>query len=124
VLGLFGVLGLVIASVGIYGVMAYVVSQREREIGVRMALGASRRSVVGMVLRQAAILVFTGLAIGGAAAWSIRSSAEAFLFGMRVDDPRVFAWAIGSLTVAALLASLIPARRAASVDPMISLRNE
>ena len=124
VLGLFGVLGLVIASVGIYGVMAYVVSQREREIGVRMALGASRGSVVGMVLRQAAILVFTGLAIGGAAAWSIGSSAEAFLFGMRVDDPRVFAWAIGSLTVAALAASLIPARRAASVDPMISLRNE
>ncbi len=124
VLGLFGLLGLAIASVGIYGVMAYVVAQREREIGVRMALGASCQSVVLMVLRQAAVLLAGGLVLGGAAAWSLRTSAEAFLFRMSVDDPRVFAWAIGALTVASLLASLIPARRAASVDPMISLRNE
>jgi len=123
-LGLFGLLGLVIASVGIYGVMAYVVAQREREIGVRMALGASRRAVVGMVLLQAATLVVMGLVIGGAAAWAISGNARAFLFRMNVDDPRAFAAAIGALMLAALVASLIPARRAASVDPMIALRNE
>ncbi len=123
-LGLFGVLGLVISAVGIYGVMAYVVAQREREIGVRMALGASRGHVVGMVLRSAATLVLAGLVIGSAAAWSLRGMAKAFLFRIEVTDPRVYATAIGVLVVAALVASLIPARRAASVDPLVALRAE
>ena len=123
-LGLFGVLGLVISAVGIYGVMAYVVAQREREIGVRMALGASRAAVVGMILQSAAILVAIGLVIGGVAAWSLGSTAKAFLFKIDVTDPRVYATAIGVLVAAALLASVIPARRAASVDPLAALRAE
>jgi putative ABC transport system permease protein len=123
-IGLFGVLGLVISAVGIYGLMAYLVAQREREIGVRMALGASRGTVVGMILRSAAMLVVTGLVIGGVAAWSLGSTAKAFLFKIDVTDPRVYAVAIGVLAAAALVASVIPARRAASVDPLIALRSE
>ena len=123
-LGLFGLLGLVISAVGIYGVMAYVVSQRTREIGVRMALGATRRGIIGMVLRGATVLVLTGLVIGGVGAWYLSAAAKAFLFRMDVNDPRAFAAAIGALALAALLASVIPARRAASVDPMVALRNE
>jgi putative ABC transport system permease protein len=123
-LGLFGVLGLVISAVGIYGVMAYVVAQREREIGVRMALGASPGSVVNMILRSAATLVLLGLVIGSAAAWSLRGTAKAFLFKIEVTDPRVYATALGVLVAAALIASLIPARRAASVDPLVALRAE
>ena len=121
-IGLFGVLGLVICAVGIYGVMAYVVAQREREIGVRMALGASRGAVIGMILRSAAVLVLIGLVIGGIAAWSLGGTAKSFLFKIDVNDPRVFVAAIGVLVAAALLASVIPARRAASVDPLIALR--
>ena len=123
-IGLFGLLGLVIAAVGIYGVLAYVVTQREREIGVRMALGASRGAVVGMVLTQAALLVGLGLALGGASSWLLGGSVQAFLFRISIGDPRVFLTAVGSLVAAALVASAIPARRAASVDPMIALRNE
>jgi putative ABC transport system permease protein len=123
-LGLFGVLGLVISAVGIYGVMAYLVEQRTREIGVRMALGATRRAVVGMVLTRAGILVAIGLIIGGAGAWYVSSTAKTFLFRMDTTDWRVFATAIGVLTAAALLASAIPARRAAGVNPIVALRSE
>jgi putative ABC transport system permease protein len=123
-LGLFGVLGLVIAAVGIYGVLAYVVSQREREIGVRMALGASRGRVVGGVVSTAGLLVAAGLAAGLTASYFLVGQAQSFLFRMRVDDWRVFASALAALVVAALLAAVIPARRAAGVDPMIALRAE
>lgn len=123
-LGLFGVLGLVISAVGIYGVMAYLVAQRTREIGVRMALGASRRTVVGMVLGRAGILVSIGLVLGGVAAWYASATAKTFLFRMDTTDWRVFAAAIGTLAAAALLASLIPARRAAGVNPIVALRSE
>ena len=123
-LGLFGLLGLVIAAVGVYGVMAYVVSQRTREIGVRMALGATRANVVAMVLVNACALVTAGLVIGGVAAWYLSAASKAFLFRLEPTDPRAFAAAIVSLFVAALVASAIPARRAASVDPMVALRTE
>jgi putative ABC transport system permease protein len=123
-IGLFGVLGLVISAVGIYGVMAYVVSQRTREIGVRMALGATRGNVVGMVLKNASVLVGIGLLIGAAGAWYLSSTAERFLFRLEASDPRAFIAAIVVLALAALLASVIPARRAASVDPMVALRAE
>jgi putative ABC transport system permease protein len=121
-LGLFGLLGLVIAAVGIYGVMAYVVSQRTREIGVRMALGATRGNVVGMVMRNAIVTVALGLAIGGAGAWYLSAAAKTFLFRLDATDPRAFAAATLTLAAVALLASLVPARRAASIDPMIALR--
>jgi putative ABC transport system permease protein len=123
-LGLFGLLGLVIAAVGVYGVMAYLVSQRTREIGVRMALGATRSNVVGMVLLNACALVASGLVIGGVAAWYLSAASQAFLFRLESTDPRAFAAAVVSLSVAALVASVIPARRAASVDPMVALRSE
>ncbi len=123
-LGLFGLLGLVISAVGIYGVMAYIVAQRTREIGVRMALGATRAQVVGMVLRNAAILVVIGLTIGGIAAWYLSATAKAFLFQLETTDPRAFVVAVSSLALAALIASALPARRAASVDPMVALRSE
>jgi ABC-type antimicrobial peptide transport system permease subunit len=123
-LSLFGVLGLVISGVGIYGVMAYIVSQRTREIGVRMALGASRGTVVRMVLRNSGWLVAIGLALGSVGAWSAGSVARAFLFELDAHDPRAFGVSIAVLAAAALLATAVPARRAAGVDPMVALRAE
>jgi putative ABC transport system permease protein len=123
-LGLFGLLGLVISAAGIYGVMAYVVAQRTREIGVRMALGATRSSVMRMVLANAGMLLFIGLVAGSGGASYLRATAKTFLFGLDATDPRAFAAAIVSLSVAALVASIIPARRAASVDPIVALRAE
>ena len=123
-LGLFGLLGLVIAAVGIYGVMAYLVSQRTREIGVRMALGATRGAVVTLVLRNAGVLVLVGLVAGGVGAWYLSVLAESFLFRMNTNDPRVFIGAIGVLLFAAVLACLLPAHRAAGVDPNSALRSE
>jgi putative ABC transport system permease protein len=123
-LALFGLLGLVIAAVGIYGVMAYVVAQRTSEIGVRMALGATRANVVGMVLRRAAILMTIGLAVGGAAAWAFSTRVGTFLFEVQPRDAGIFAASLAVLAAAGLLASAIPARRAASVDPLVALRQE
>jgi putative ABC transport system permease protein len=120
----FGILGLLIAAVGIYGVMAYVVAQRTSEIGVRMALGATRSAVVTMVMRRAGILMAVGLVLGGAAAWALSRTVETFLFQTEPTDPRVFAGALLTLTLAGLLASAVPARRAASVDPLVALRHE
>ncbi len=124
VLALFGVLGLVIAAVGIYGVMAYVVAQRTNEIGVRMALGATRRDVVTMVLGRAGLLMGLGLAIGGLGAWSLSATVKTFLFGVQPTDPRIFVGALVLLASAGLLASALPARRAATVDPLVALRSE
>jgi putative ABC transport system permease protein len=123
-LSLFGLLGLVIAAVGIYGVMAYLVAQRTNEIGVRMALGASRGRVVSMVLRRAAMLMLAGLAIGSAGAWYLSAGVKTFLFQIEPTDVSVFTGALLTLTIAGLLASAIPAHRAASVDPLIALRHE
>src|SRR5262249_32054085 len=120
VLALFGVLGLVIAAVGIYGVMAYVVAQRTNEIRVRMALGAARGNVVSMVRGRAGALMIAGLVIGGVGAWSLTATVKTFLFGVQPDDPRIFAGALAVLAAAGLLASAIPARRAATVDPLVA----
>jgi putative ABC transport system permease protein len=124
VLALFGVLGLVIAAVGIYGVMAYVVAQRTNEIGVRMALGATRGNVVSMVLRRAAMLMLLGLGIGAVGAWYLSAGVKSFLFEVQPNDIGIFAAALAVLASAGLLASALPARRAASVDPLIALRSE
>ena len=123
-LSLFGLLGLVISVVGVYGVMAYLVSQRTREIGVRMALGATKAKVIGMVLANACGLVFAGLVLGGIGAWYLGTTTQAFLFGIESHDLRAFLAAVVALSVAALAASAIPARRAARVDPTIALRGE
>jgi len=121
---LFGVLGLVLAVVGLYGVMAYTVEQRTSEIGVRMALGADRRDVVRMVLRGAFSQIGIGLALGIPAAIGAGKLMTDQLFGVKPWDPVMLTAATVLLGVAALLASLIPARRAASVEPMVALRSE
>jgi putative ABC transport system permease protein len=120
---LFGALGLVLAAVGLYGVMAYTVEQRTNEIGLRMALGADRRGVVKMVLRGAFSQIGIGLALGIPAAMAAGQMMTTQLFGVKPWD--AFALTIATLTlgVAALLASLIPASRAAAVEPMVALRN-
>ena len=123
-LALFGLLGLVISAVGVYGVMAYLVSQRTREIGVRMALGATKSKVIGMVLANACALVVLGLVLGGIGAWYLGTTAQAFLFDVESPDLRAFLAAVVALSVAALAASAIPARRAAGVDPTVALRGE
>jgi putative ABC transport system permease protein len=123
-LALFGVLGLVIAAVGIYGVMAYVVAQRTNEIGVRMALGATRGHVVGMVLRRSGSMMVAGLAIGGVVAWYAGAGVRTFLFETEPNDVRIMMAALLTLALAGFAASAIPARRAASVDPLVALRHE
>ena len=123
-LALFGVLGLVIAAAGIYGVMAYVVAQRTNEIGVRMALGATRRHVIVMVLLRASMLMAAGIVVGAAVAWWFSAGVKTFLFEVEPNDARIFAAALVTLAAAGLLASAVPARRAASVDPVIALRQE
>jgi ABC-type antimicrobial peptide transport system permease subunit len=121
---LFGGLGLVLAAVGLYGVLAYTVEQRTSEIGVRMALGADRGGVVRMVLRGAFSQVGIGLALGVPAAVGAGRLMTNQLFGVMPWDPVRLTLAIFLLSVAALLASVIPASRAAGVEPMMALRNE
>jgi predicted permease len=121
---LFGVLGLLLAAIGLYGVMAYMVEQRTSEIGVRMALGADRGSVVKMVLRGAFSQVGIGLALGIPAAIGAGKLMTGQLFGVKPWDPVMLSVATLLLALAALLASVIPARRAAGVEPMVALRNE
>jgi putative ABC transport system permease protein len=121
---LFGVLGLVLAAVGLYGVMAYSVQQRTGEIGVRMALGADRMRVLKMVLRSAFSQIGIGMAIGIPAAIGAGKLMSDQLFGVKPWNPVMLALAVLTLALAALLASLVPARRAAGVEPMVALRNE
>lgn len=121
---LFGVLGLVLAAVGLYGVMAYTVEQRTSEIGVRMALGADRASVVRMVLRGAFFQIGIGLGLGIPLAIVAGRFMTRQLFGVSPWDPRMLTIATLLLCTAAFLASWIPAARAASVEPMVALRTE
>jgi len=123
-LGLFAALGLVLAAVGIYGVMAYGVSQRTHEIGLRMALGAREGDVMKMVVRQVLTLAGAGAAIGLIAAYALTRLMKTMLFGVSATDPLTFTVIALSLGLIALLACWIPARRAVKVDPMIALRCE
>jgi putative ABC transport system permease protein len=123
-LTLFGVLGLTIASTGIYGVMTYVVTQRTREIGIRMALGALSSTMLWSVLRRASAHVAAGLFVGLGAAWFLTTSVDKFLFRVEPHDFRLYAVVGGVLAFAALGAAFFPARRAARVDPLIALRLE
>jgi putative ABC transport system permease protein len=122
VLGLFGVLALTIAAVGIYGVMAYIVAQRTQEIGVRMALGAQPGQVLRMVLSRATLFMTVGIALGVGAGWLVARFVGAFLFRVDAHDPFVYAGAAGVLVLAGLVAAFIPARRASRVDPVTVLK--
>jgi predicted permease len=122
VLALFGLLAITIAAAGIYGVMAHLVEQRTQEIGVRLALGAEPARVLRMVLSRAAWCLTIGMAIGLAGGWMLSQSVRAFLFRIDAHDVRVYIAAAALLMAAGLAAALIPARRAARVDPVIALR--
>jgi predicted permease len=124
VLGVFGVLGLVIASVGLYGVMAAHVAQRTTEIGIRLALGAQPGRVLRHVVGRATIYLLGGLIVGLPAAWALSSLVRAFLFETAPTDVRIYAVSTCVLIAAGLLAALAPALRAARVDPVIALRRE
>jgi ABC-type antimicrobial peptide transport system permease subunit len=124
VLGVFGVLSLILATVGIYGVISYAVAQRSREIGVRMALGASRGQVARWVLGQGARLVVIGVALGMVGAFWLTRALETLLFGVTPTDAITFAGVPLLLGLIALLAILLPARRASQVDPAVSMRVE
>ncbi|OGT94590.1 MAG: hypothetical protein A2083_06425 [Gemmatimonadetes bacterium GWC2_71_9] len=120
----FGALALVIACLGIFAVISYGVSRRTQEIGIRMALGAEAGAIARMVLGQGLRPVAVGLALGWCGAWALGRAVASLLFGVSPSDPLVFASVVAALLGVALLASWLPARRAARVDPMLALRNE
>ncbi|HEY6333198.1 MAG TPA: FtsX-like permease family protein, partial [Blastocatellia bacterium] len=122
--GLFGLVALVLASVGIYGTVSYSVSRRTREIGVRMAMGAGRPRVLTMIFRQGLVLVLVGLAIGFPVALAATKLLSSLLYGVSATDPMTFAIVSGVLALIAVAASLTPAYRAATIDPLEALRYE
>jgi putative ABC transport system permease protein len=123
-LGLFAVLALVLATVGIYGVMAFSVCQRTRELGIRIVLGAQPSHVLRLVLERGILLTFLGTAIGIALAMGVTQFISSMLFDVHPDDPLTLAGVATLVTIVALLACYIPARRATAVDPIVALRCE
>jgi len=123
-LAFFGLLALLLSSIGIYGVMAYSVAQRTREIGIRMALGARSQNVLSLVVRQGMTLVVSGVALGLIAAFAVTRLVGSLLFGVGAADPATFVIASLSLVGVAALAGYLPARRATKVDPLIALRQD
>jgi putative ABC transport system permease protein len=122
VLGVFAAIALVLAAVGIYGVISYAVSLRTRELGIRIALGATGRQVSGLVLQQGVLLALAGVVVGGVGAYWLTRLLSRMLFGVSATDPLTFVAVAGLLTAIAALASYIPARRAARVDPLLAMR--
>jgi putative ABC transport system permease protein len=122
--GFFAVLAVVLAVIGLYGVISYMVAQRRNEIAIRMALGAEPASIIKLVMRESATLLFAGLVIGVALAIGGGQTATAMLFGLKPGDPITMGIALLSLSLVAALASLLPARRASRNDPMTALRDE
>ena len=122
--GFFGFLAVVLATVGLYGVISYMVARRRSEIGIRMALGANRSEVMSLILREAGLLLGVGLAIGTAASLAAGRTASSLLFGLKPTDPFTIAFSIVLLTLVALLASFLPALRASRLEPMLALREE
>jgi ABC-type antimicrobial peptide transport system permease subunit len=121
-LGIFAGIALVLATIGIYGVMAYLVNQGTRELGIRIALGASQRNILSLVVWQGMALAFAGTTLGLAVAFLLTRLIRSLLFGVDATDPLTFAGISLLLAIITLPACYIPARRAARVDPLISLR--
>jgi len=122
--GFFGALAIVLAMIGLYGVMSYTVAARTNEIGIRMALGARRGDVTALILGKAARLLAVGLVLGAGLSMAAASAASALIFGLKPRDPATLVFAAVLLAVVALAASYLPARRAAGLDPIASLREE
>jgi ABC-type antimicrobial peptide transport system permease subunit len=122
--GIFGGIGLVLATVGLYGVMSFAVARRTREIGIRMAMGARPAAILRLVLGRGMALTFTALALGWPAAWMLAKLSSGFLYGIRPHDAVTFTLVPAVLILVALLAAWIPARRAASIEPTQALRME
>lgn len=123
-LAVFASVALALATIGIYGVMAYLVNQGTRELGIRIALGASQRNILGLVVRQGMVLAFSGVMIGLAASFLLTRLMRSLLFGVEATDPITFTGISLLLAAIALLACYVPAQRAARIDPLISLRCE
>ena len=121
-LSVFGFLALTLASIGLYGIMAYPVNQRKREIGLRMALGATEGTVLRLILQQGMALVLTGVVLGVAAALPVGRLLSGMLFGLSTTDPLSILGAAGILLMVAFLACYLPARWASRVDPSVALR--
>jgi putative ABC transport system permease protein len=122
--GAFAIVAMMLAAIGIYGVMAFVVSQRTHEMGIRMALGARPRAVMGLVLRQSAVLIAIGVTVGLSGAAAASRALEGLLFGLTPFDALTFIAASLLFAAVAGLASWIPARRATRIEPVIALRGE
>jgi putative ABC transport system permease protein len=123
-MGVFGLLALALSSIGVYGVMAYLVSEQTHEIGIRMALGAPREIVLGMIFRRGMLTAAAGLAAGLAAAYALAKLMASLVWGVTATDPATFAGIALALVAAAALAIYIPARRAMLIDPIVALRYE
>jgi ABC-type antimicrobial peptide transport system permease subunit len=123
-LGGFALFALVLASLGIYALISYSVSQRTQEIGIRMALGASARDVQSRIVVQTLQMAAIGMTAGVAASWLLASSVSSLLFGITATDPATFLGMLLVLAVVATLAGYLPARRASRIDPLVALRSE
>ena len=122
--GFFGLLALVMAGLGVFGVMAFQVSRRINELGVRMALGAGRGRILGLVMKEAVLLLVCGAAVGGVGAMALTHLIGKLLFGVTAMDPRMFGLSGAILAVATLAAAYLPARRASRIDLLKALRYE
>jgi ABC-type antimicrobial peptide transport system permease subunit len=120
----FGGLALLLAAIGLYGLMAHTATRRTREIGIRMALGAQRNNVLWLILRDAVVLVLLGAAIGLPVAFGVTRFVTSFLYGLTARDPVTMILATAVLALVTVIASFLPARRASKVDPMVALRYE
>jgi putative ABC transport system permease protein len=121
-LGLFGAVALVLSAIGIYGVIAFGVAQRVREFGIRQALGADRRTILSLVLKQGLTTVAIGIALGLVSSAAVTQYLQSLLFGVGAHDPYVFVAVSVLLLLVAIAACYIPARRATRIDPMVALR--